>query len=139
MGIVKGIVNPICDDVMAVDWVANVVGPVVIRPGAVMRFNILKLKEGVGENEKEQVLKVIGEVKEHFGSIEQISYGENFQIARGKGFSIASLAVFPGLEELEEVDKNEEVVKEHKEKVRELLDGVIVLDYVVHTPQSANL
>ncbi|KAF9596569.1 hypothetical protein IFM89_012300 [Coptis chinensis] len=41
MGVVKGIVNPICEDVMAVDWVANVDGPVVIRPGAVMRFNIL--------------------------------------------------------------------------------------------------
>ncbi|KAF5199652.1 Stress-response A/B barrel domain-containing protein UP3 [Thalictrum thalictroides] len=140
LSVVRESVLPICDDLMAVDWVADLDDLAVVpKSGSVMRVSFLKLKEGLGESEKGDVLKVIGGIKEHFGSIEQLSVGENFSPARAKGFSIASLAILPGLNELEALNSNEQVVKEQKEKVKELLDSVIVLDYVIQSPQSASL
>lgn len=140
MGVVKSSVLPICDDIMAVDWVAvDINGPVVPRSGSAMRFTLLKLKEGLGETEKNEILGVIGGIKDCFGPIDQLTCGENFSPARAKGFSIASVAVFPGLNELEAVDSNTEMVALQKEKVKEHLESVIVLDYVIPQPQSASL
>ncbi|XP_042495971.1 stress-response A/B barrel domain-containing protein UP3 [Macadamia integrifolia] len=137
--VVKESVLPICDDIMAVDWVADLDGSVAPQPGAAMRLTFLKLKEGSGDNEKEQVLGVIGSIKDSFPSIDQISLGENFSPARAKGFSIASLAVFPGLNELDALDSNEELVKAQKDKARDLLESVIVIDYAIPPSQTANL
>ena len=65
--------------------------------------------------------------------------GENFSPARAKGYSIASLAVLPGVSELEGLDSKQELANVEKDKVREHLESVIVLDYVVASPQSASL
>ncbi|KAA8523303.1 hypothetical protein F0562_009726 [Nyssa sinensis] len=131
MAVVNESVRPICDDIMAVDWVADdLTGPVVPRPGSAMRVTFLKLKEGLGDKEKQEVLGVIGGIKEYFGSIDQLSLGENFSPARAKGFSIASIAILPGLSELEALDSNAELVNSQKEKARDLLESVIVLDYL---------
>ncbi|KAL6984591.1 hypothetical protein U1Q18_017967 [Sarracenia purpurea var. burkii] len=126
--------RPICDDIMAVDWVqTDLTGPVVPRPGSVMRLTLVKLKEGLGDTEKKEVLDVIGAVKDLLPSIDQISFGENFSPARAKGFSIGSLAIFPGLSELDSLDSdsNLELVNMQKDKVRSLIESVIVLDYVI--------
>ncbi|KAF8406800.1 hypothetical protein HHK36_005921 [Tetracentron sinense] len=104
-----------------------------------MRLSFLKLKEGLGDGEKGEVLGVIGGIKDCFETIDQISFGENFSPARAKGFSIASLAILPGLSELDGLDTNEEIVKAQKEKVRDFLEAVIVVDYVILPPQSASL
>ncbi|MCL7049616.1 hypothetical protein MKW94_025972 [Papaver nudicaule] len=138
--VVKECVLPICDDIMAVDWVSDL-GPGPIKPGSAMRITFLKLKQGLGETEKGVVLDTIGGIKSGVGRecIEQISFGENF-CARAKGFSIGSIAVCRGVEDLDRLDMNGEVVEKEKEKVRDLLDGVIVLDYVVPSSLSpANL
>ncbi|XP_043717772.1 LOW QUALITY PROTEIN: stress-response A/B barrel domain-containing protein UP3-like, partial [Telopea speciosissima] len=137
--VVKELSLPICDDIMAVDWVADLDGPIVSQPGAVMRLTFLKLKEGSGDTEKGQVLGAIGGIKENFSSINQLGFGENFWPARAKGFSIASLMVFPGLNELDALDSNEEMVKAQKDKVRHLLESVIVIDYALPPSQTANL
>ena len=136
LGVVKESVLPICDDIMAVDWVASDLDQkmLVPKPGSAMRVKFLKLKE---DGDKGNVLGVFAEIKDRL--IEQSSFGENFSPARAKGFSIASIAVFQGLSELEEFDSNEKVVKPQKEKVKDLVDGVIVVDYVIPPPQSANL
>lgn len=88
---------------------------------------------------KREILGVIGGIKDIFPSIDQISFGENFSPARAKGFSIASIAILPGLSELEALDSNSELVNLQKDKVRDLLDSVIVLDYVIPKPQNASL
>ncbi|PIA30154.1 hypothetical protein AQUCO_05700094v1 [Aquilegia coerulea] len=119
------------EDVMLVDWVADLNGPLVVPSGAVIRLSLFKLKEGLGEIEKQEVLKEIGGAKEHFGSIKQFTLGENFAPAKTNGFSIASLAIVPGLSELEALDLNEEVVKEQKKELKDLLESVIVVDYLV--------
>lgn len=140
VGVVKEHVVPICDDIMAVDWIATAFqGPVVVPPGSAMRVSFLKLKENVPEEGKSEVLGVIEGIKESFEGIDQITCGENFSPARAKGFSIASLSVFPGLSEMESVDSKEELVNLHKEKVRDYLEGVIVVDYVVPSSQPASL
>ncbi|PIA43159.1 hypothetical protein AQUCO_02000531v1 [Aquilegia coerulea] len=137
LSLVNETIDPICDDVMLVDWVADLDEPLIVpSSGAVMKVSLLKLKEGLEESEKAEVLKVIGGVKEHFGFIDQFTFGENFAPVKTNGFSIASLAIVPGLSELEALDSNEEVVKEQKEKVKDFLESVIVVDYAVPATES---
>lgn len=120
---------PIVDDIMAVDWVVkHLAGPVALAPGSAIRVAISKLKESLGEKEKAQVLEVIGGIGNQFPSIDQFTFGENFSPDRAKGYSIASLAVLPGLSEL---DSNSELVKSHEEKARDLLGSTLALDYVI--------
>lgn len=133
-GVVKANVLPICDDIMAVDWISDeLAGPVKVPPGSAMRVTFLKLKENLGESEKGEILRVTRGIKEKFPSIDQLSVGENLSPARAKGFSIGSVAVFGGVEELEALESESPVAaaKEEKAKVREFLDGVLVVDYAV--------
>ncbi|KAF6156287.1 hypothetical protein GIB67_008057 [Kingdonia uniflora] len=112
---------------MAADWVLeDLEGAMGVKPGAAIRISLVKLKEGLGESEKGEVLGMIGGIKGKFSLIDQISFGENFSPARAKGFSIA---VFPGLSELDALDENVEAVEEQKEKVKGLLESEIVVDY----------
>lgn len=137
VSVVKNSVLPICADIMAVDWVAeNLQGEIAPPPGSAYRVSFLKLKENFGEEVKTEILQTVGEMKDKFGQISQLSYGENFSPARAKGFSIASLAVFPGVGELEAVGENEEVVNSQKEKARKHLEGVVIIDYVVPSQQA---
>lgn len=141
VSVVANYVKPVVDDVMAVDWVADdFSGSPVVSPGSALRLTILKLKEGTGESGKSEVLGVVRGIKDKFPSIEQLTVGENFSPGRAKGFSIGSIAVFKGLKGLEALDAESELVNEQKDKAREFLDGVVVLDYVVAASvQSASL
>ena len=122
---------------MAVDWIADQIpNAISLPPGSAVRVTFLKLKENLGEDVKNEVLGVIKGIKENFGGIEQITCGENFSPARAKGFSIASIAVFKGVKEMEEADSNQELVKLQKEKIRDLVESVIVVDYVVPSPSN---
>lgn len=140
VSVVKQYVLPVVDDIIAVDWVpTDFSGPTVVPPGSAMRLTFLKLKENLGENEKIQVLNAVGGIKEKFSGIEQLTVGENFSPARAKGFSIASIAVFQGVDELEALESQTELANEQKEKVKDFLDGVVVVDYAVLPAQSASL
>ncbi|KAL8539361.1 hypothetical protein ACS0TY_001113 [Phlomoides rotata] len=137
VSVVANYVKPVVDDVMAVDWVADdFSGSPVVSPGSALRLTILKVKEEIGENGKGEVLGVLKGVKDKFPSIEQLTVGENFSPARAKGFSICSIAAFKGLKELEALDSESELVNEQKDKAREFLDGVLVLDYLVGAAAS---
>lgn len=108
----------VMDDIMAVDWISN--GAIVfIDAGKVMRVSLLKLKD---ENEKSRVLDVIRSSVND----ELISVGENFSLDRAKGYSIASVVVFSGVEELEKMNENVELAK-----VKEFIESELVVDYVV--------
>ena len=97
-----------------------------------MRVTFFKLKEGVGEHVKDEVLGAIRGIQCKF----QFTCGGNFSPARAKGFSIASLEVFPGLSELEAA---KELGDYHKnEKIKEHLESVMVLDYVVPSSSKAH-
>ncbi|KAG8367176.1 hypothetical protein BUALT_Bualt16G0045400 [Buddleja alternifolia] len=138
VSVVSNYVKPVVDDVMAVDWVADdFSGAAALSPGSALRLTILKLKEGVGERGKSEVLGVLRGIKEKFPSIEQMTAGENFSPGRAKGFSMCSIAVFNGMKELEGLDSEAEAANEEKDKVREFLDGVVVLDYAVAAPVQA--
>ncbi|KAK3040398.1 hypothetical protein RJ639_026803 [Escallonia herrerae] len=136
VSVVKESIRPIIDDIMAVDWVSNDFnGPISPPANSAMRVTFLKLKD---ENAKAEILGVVGEM-DGYGSIEQLSYGENFSPDRAKGYSIGSIAVFAGLSELDALDSDAEFVKSRKEKVRDSLESVLVLDYVVPAAQAASL
>ncbi|XP_075079619.1 stress-response A/B barrel domain-containing protein UP3 [Nicotiana tabacum] len=140
VSVVKEYVLPVVDDIMAVDWIpTDFSGPSEVPPGSALRVTFLKLKENLGENEKSQVLSAVGGIKEKFPGIEQLTVGENFSPGRGKGFSIASIAVFKGVNELEALESQTELANEQKEKVKDFLDGVVVVDYAVPPTQSASL
>jgi hypothetical protein len=91
-----------------------------------------------------EILRVIKGIKGKFSQIDQITGGENFSAARAKGFvfkpktkfSLESLAVFPGVSEMEAMDSNLELENSQKEKVRDFVDSVLVVDYVVPSPQA---
>ncbi|XP_052175432.1 stress-response A/B barrel domain-containing protein UP3-like [Diospyros lotus] len=120
--------------VMALDWVVDdLPGAAAPPPGAPVRATFLKLKEGLGEEAKKEVLAIIGGIeKSELGSPEQISFGENFSI-RCNGFSIGILAVYPDLKSLDSVD----TVKLIEEKVGEKLEQVVAFDYIAPEPYSA--
>lgn len=141
LSVVKESVLPICDDVMAVDWVADGVesSAVVPRPGSALRLVFLKVREGLGDAEKGQIVGVVKGVKDIVGKIDQMSVGENFSPERAKGYSIASIAYFPSLDELKGLDTEEETLKLHKEKVKDFVESVIEFDYVIPRAQSASL
>ncbi|XP_010541981.1 PREDICTED: stress-response A/B barrel domain-containing protein UP3 [Tarenaya hassleriana] len=135
--VVKESVLPNCDDIMAVDWVADrVPGTLVPPPGSAAKVTFLKLKENVSDEAKSEILDVIKGLDEKLPGIDQITVGENFSPARAKGFSIASIAYFGDLGRLEALEAQQDLVNLQKEKARDLLDGVMVVDYVVPSPSS---
>ncbi|CAL9054790.1 stress-response A/B barrel domain-containing protein UP3-like [Musa acuminata AAA Group] len=137
VAIVKEHVLPICDDIMAVDWVAELDGPAAPPTGSAVRLTLAKPKEGAAA----ELAQTLAEAKSFApAAVTQLSYGENFSPARAKGFDVGFLAVFPSLEELDALDAGEkDLLESVKEKVRPLLESVIVLDAVVPPPPAASL
>ncbi|CAJ1940478.1 unnamed protein product [Sphenostylis stenocarpa] len=120
------------DDLMALDWVAEVPGGAVTPPGSALRVTFLKLKEGVGDDVKEEVVRAVREIQCELKQAIQLTCGENFSAGRSKGFSIASLEVFPGLSELEAADSDEELgLYQKNESIKKHLQSEMVLYYVV--------
>ncbi|XP_061361758.1 stress-response A/B barrel domain-containing protein UP3-like [Gastrolobium bilobum] len=130
--------DPFCDDAMALDFVAeDLQGGLVPPPGSAMQVTFFKLKEGLGDQVKDEVLGAIRGIQQEFKQAIQLTCGENFSPGRAHGFSIASLAVFPGLSELEAADSNEEIGNYKKnEMIKEHLESVMVLDYIVPSPKA---
>ncbi|XWS70078.1 hypothetical protein CRYUN_Cryun03dG0018200 [Craigia yunnanensis] len=108
-------------------------------PSSAIKLTFLKLKDNVSNDVQGEILGVIKGIKEGISGIQQITCGENFSPARAKGFSLASIAVFAGVEEMEAAEGNEEFVNLQKQKVRDYLDGVIVVDYAVPSSSSSSL
>ncbi|GAU33173.1 hypothetical protein TSUD_206320 [Trifolium subterraneum] len=124
--------SPLVADTMALDWVTEVHGNDLVLPyGSAVRVVFFKLKEGLGEQVKDEVLKGISGIR-HENAV-QFTCGENFSPGRAKGFSIATLSVFTGLNELKEVDCDEEFKKyDMNDKIKENLDTILVLDFVAN-------
>ncbi|KAK2412418.1 stress-response A/B barrel domain-containing protein UP3 [Trifolium repens] len=120
---------PLVSDTMALDWVTEIHGNDLVLPyGSALRIVFFKLKEGLGEHVKDEVLKGISGIRRE--NAVQFTFGENFSPARAKGFSIATLSVFTGLSELKEVDFDEEFQK--YDKIKENIDTTLVLDFVAN-------
>lgn len=136
LSVVKDFILPIVDDITAVDWVADGQFPAPL-PGSALRLTLAKPKEGV---ETASVVAAIDGIKK-LGAVaakaEQLSYGENFSPARAKGFTVGFISVFPSIEELDGLMEDGEMVEAQKEKVRPLLDSVVVLDYVMPLSSSS--
>lgn len=98
--------------------------------GSAMRVQLVKLKERVGEREREEVMEVIGGVEGKVEGLSGVSYGVNFTPGRAKGFGIGCIGFFDGVRELGEGVRSE-VVEKEKERIRGYVDGVIVADYVL--------
>ncbi|CAA2964680.1 Hypothetical predicted protein [Olea europaea subsp. europaea] len=126
LSVIDNYVTPAVEDKMGVDWVSDLTGSITVPPGSAIRATLLKLKEGLGESVKNKVLGVLEGIRHEFPSIQQYTLGENFTLERGRGFSICSLAVFKGINELEAANWESEMVK-----VKEFLDDEMVLDCVV--------
>ncbi|XVE97915.1 hypothetical protein REPUB_Repub03eG0060000 [Reevesia pubescens] len=138
--VVKENVLPICDDIMAVDWVAdNDPTRLSPPPGSAIKVTFLKLKENVRNEVQGEILGVIKGIKEGIPGIQQTTCGENFSPARAKGFSLASVTVFAGVEAMVAAEGNEEYLNLQKQKVRDNLDGVIVVDYVLPSLSSSSI
>ncbi|KAG0458304.1 hypothetical protein HPP92_023461 [Vanilla planifolia] len=122
--------SAICDDIMAVDWVADLDVPIVPLPGSAMRFVLAKPREGIAAGE---VIKRIEEIRASFAAA-QVTYGENFSPARGKGYEVGFVLVLSGLGKLDE-GEGKEGMEALMEKITPLVESTIVVDYEV--PSSA--
>ncbi|KAI6675078.1 hypothetical protein NL676_002984 [Syzygium grande] len=81
MRVVKELGSPICEDIMAVDWVTDRVpeGAVALPPGSAIRVSLFKLKEGSGDEAKGEVLSAVAEgIRDGLGRIMHATWGENF-------------------------------------------------------------
>lgn len=125
----------VCDDLLAVDWVAGIdPGEVAVKGGSAARVTLARLREGAGDVEKGEVVAALGGIARLRPEVEQVSCGENFSPGRAKGFTVGSIWVVRGLEELELLDvTGREVVGAEEEKVNQLMESVIVVDFVVPT------
>lgn len=130
LSVVKANVIPICDDIMAVDWVADVDVDAAPLPGSLVRLTLAKPREGIASVE---IIRAIDDVRASVPDSVKVSYGENFSPARAKGYEVGFISVFPGVDEVDAIEGNEEVVKQ-KEKLKPLLESVIVVDYLVSSP-----
>ncbi|XP_047320722.1 stress-response A/B barrel domain-containing protein UP3-like [Impatiens glandulifera] len=134
VSVLKESVNPICMDIMIVDWVFDGFNqPIKLQPGSAIRATFLKLKEG-NSGKKEKILGALGGIKERISYIDQTTCGENFSPARAKGYSIALIFVFPGVSELDRSYsdwKQAHTNRVKKERVRDLSDGFLIVDFVV--------
>ncbi|CAI9100694.1 OLC1v1037850C1 [Oldenlandia corymbosa var. corymbosa] len=125
-------VKPFLEDIMVVDWVHST-DSVAIPPGSTMRATILKLKEDLGDDEKNQLLEALGLLKDKStSSIEVLSFGENNTPARAKGFSVPVITVFKDVNELEGFQSEwESPENEHRHLViKPKVDEELVLDVV---------
>ncbi|KAF3323434.1 Stress responsive A/B Barrel domain-containing protein [Carex littledalei] len=136
VNVVKECVLPIADDIMAVDWVAEGLVPGPVAPGSAIRLTLAKLKEG---SDASQLKSALASAKDAAAGATLVSYGENFSPARAKGYSFGMLAAFPGVDDLEKLEGGQ--LETIKEKLRPILESVIVLDFVVSEPppSAANL
>lgn len=142
--VVKELGSPIREDIMAADWVTDRVpeGAVAPPPGSVVKVSLLKLKEGAGDEAKGEVLTAVAEgIRDGLGGIEQATWGENFSPSRSKGFSIGSLVVFRGVEEMEAAAAAAAAATAgpRQEEVGKHVDGMISVEYVVPHPKLASL
>ncbi|PON81639.1 Transcription regulator AsnC-type, partial [Trema orientale] len=127
---VKKQISHLIVDVLAVDWFTTDLGGdhVTVPPGSAVRVTFWKLKQGLGDKARSEILEGIKGIKEKLGGgVSEFTYGENFS-DRAKGFSIAFLAVFPSQTELEAADPNQD------ENFKEYLDDTFVLEFVVPPP-----
>ncbi|XP_017221377.1 stress-response A/B barrel domain-containing protein UP3 [Daucus carota subsp. sativus] len=130
--VVREAVRPIVEDSMAVDWIVDELdGAVAVAAGSAMRVKLLRIKDGLSDEVSDALFEVIGGLKSKFPVMSQISYGKNFSPERAKGFSIASLAVVAGVIELDDLDVNSEELDSQKERVKDTVDSVLVIDYVI--------
>uniref|UniRef100_M4ENS4 Stress-response A/B barrel domain-containing protein n=1 Tax=Brassica campestris TaxID=3711 RepID=M4ENS4_BRACM len=116
---------PIWEDVMAFDYIADIVpGSLTPPPGSVGKITLLKVKENLSDEAKMEIMDV---VKEKSAGADQITVGlgETFSPVNAKGFSIASVAY---LKVLGETETLQDLVKE---KVGDYVDGTIVVEFVV--------
>ncbi|KAL0925753.1 hypothetical protein M5K25_004123 [Dendrobium thyrsiflorum] len=113
---------PIIEDSFAVDWVADLEGEIVPSPGSAMRFLIAKPREGTPASE---IVKAIDEVR-----ASKLSWGVNFSLGRAKGYEVGLLLGFSGVEEMEGVDGEEELVA-IEERIGDLVESVIVVELLV--------
>ncbi|KAK1390063.1 Stress-response A/B barrel domain-containing protein UP3 [Heracleum sosnowskyi] len=121
----------IIDEIMAVDWIMEDASAP--APGSVSKVVFLKMRNGLAQ--KNYVLEVIRETCSKFSSIRQFTLGENFSPKRAKGFSIAILMLFDGVEVL---DSNAEIMNLLDEKLKELVEDDLVLDFTTVTPDSGS-
>ncbi|KAF2554444.1 hypothetical protein F2Q68_00016062 [Brassica cretica] len=116
---------PIWEDVMAFDYIADIVpGSLTPPPRSVGKITLLKVKENLSDEAKTEIMEVI---KEKSAGADQITVGlgQTFSPVNAKGFSIASVAYLKGLGETEAL---QDLVKE---KVGDYVDGIIVVEFVV--------
>lgn len=127
--VVQKRVVPIVEDVLAIDWEADLEEPEVKNGYGAVRIAVMKQKDNLSEEELCRIEGTLKGCSKLFPLIRQVSVGKNFSPARAKGFEWGFLALFPSLQELEELTKNEEHKHLPYSKVRPVMETLALIDY----------
>lgn len=136
LSVVNELILPIIDDIFAFDWEAELDGPMTPTYGAlkVTVFNPRVL----AQPQKSELIEILSGYKSIFPTIRQVSFGENFSPARAKGFTWGFLSLFPGIKELDELNKNAEHIQLQGEKILPQMEKFMVVD-MIPSPNPASL
>ncbi|GLJ12739.1 hypothetical protein SUGI_0196920 [Cryptomeria japonica] len=136
LSVVKELVLPITDDIFAFDWEADLDGPMIASYGA-LKFTVFNPKD-LAQPQWSELTEILSGYKSTFPTIGQVSFGENFSPARAKGFTWGLLSLFPGIKELDELNKNAEHIQLQGEKILPQMEKFMVVDMTT-SPNPANL
>ncbi|KAJ7524065.1 hypothetical protein O6H91_18G076000 [Diphasiastrum complanatum] len=127
VSVVENNVKPIIDGLLAVDWEASP-SPPVEEDFGVLRIALLKLKEGLTEEDVTGILGTFNSYPSTFPSVVQVSAGPNFSPVRAQGFNYGYLAQFKSVKELEELTANPDHVALMESKVNPHVESFILVD-----------
>lgn len=126
LDVISKYIAPIVEDRLALDWEADLEHPSLNGNYGAVRIAIMKPKENLSSGEVPSVINLLKRFKARYPVVKQISAGRNFSPARAKGFEWGCLALFPSLQELHELTKNEE----HEDlQLSEVMESFVVFDY----------
>lgn len=120
---------PYVEDRLAVDWEGVPVGLPINGGHGAARIALIKLSEGLTDEETSQVLELMKGLRDKFPFIRQISAGRNFSPARAKGFNLGFVAMFDNVDELEQLNGNAELhAVLRRSKVAPFLTSFVIAD-----------
>lgn len=92
---------------------------------------LVKVKQAGDKGGILEVLKKVKSGSRQGGKSVEVSFGENISPGRSKGYEIGMLAIFKDVEEL---DDGLSEFADDLDSQAEIIDGVIVLDFLVPPP-----
>ncbi|GBG67100.1 hypothetical protein CBR_g78881 [Chara braunii] len=131
VSVVTQYIKPIIEDVMALDWQANLSTAAVDGLGAqVIRFGAIKLKDGVSAEDIARMVDTCQRCEGLLPRVRQFTIGQNFAPERAKGYEWGFLARFGNLQDWMAYVRDIDQCAIMNEVVKPLASSVLIADFM---------